>query len=278
LTMLDSYGDGWNGADWTLKTLDSATTIAGPFTFTSGSSGSSSFTVSGDGGGSGDTCKGAGKFMDVMSKCAGQAKDACPAGDCEWKADDEKCDLGVKFMGIVASDEDVKKFYGKFAQAAGICDASSTTESACSAAKCGWETDFDKEGTPKVCNPSAASITDGIGCGSLKGRAMAIMAKESRAKAAKMQTKAKAATAKVAAAKAKLAKLPATATAEEKAAIANEVTAAEAEETKFVAAAAASEKEAAAVEKDAAENSTARALASCAAAVLASLLAGLMAF
>jgi hypothetical protein len=46
LNMFDSFGDGWNGADWTLKTSDGGATIAGPFTFTSGFSSSAAFIVS----------------------------------------------------------------------------------------------------------------------------------------------------------------------------------------------------------------------------------------
>ena len=43
LSMSDSWGDGWNGNTWTLK--DGATTVAGPFTLASGSSGSEIFEL-----------------------------------------------------------------------------------------------------------------------------------------------------------------------------------------------------------------------------------------
>ena len=41
--MLDSYGDGWDGAQWSLKR--GTDTIAGPFTFSSGSSSTRVFTL-----------------------------------------------------------------------------------------------------------------------------------------------------------------------------------------------------------------------------------------
>ena len=43
LSMSDSWGDGWNGNTWTLK--DGATTVAGPFTLASGSSGAETFEL-----------------------------------------------------------------------------------------------------------------------------------------------------------------------------------------------------------------------------------------
>jgi len=46
LSMSDSWGDGWNGNTWTLK--DGATTVAGPFGLTSGSSGSEMFELASD--------------------------------------------------------------------------------------------------------------------------------------------------------------------------------------------------------------------------------------
>jgi hypothetical protein len=45
LQMLDSYGDGWNGAQWRLKEVGGGPTVAGPFTFTYGTSATESFTV-----------------------------------------------------------------------------------------------------------------------------------------------------------------------------------------------------------------------------------------
>ena len=46
LSMSDSWGDGWNGNEWTLK--DGVTTVAGPFTLSSGSSGSETFELAAD--------------------------------------------------------------------------------------------------------------------------------------------------------------------------------------------------------------------------------------
>jgi hypothetical protein len=43
--MLDSFGDGWNGAAWTLKAIGGDAVVAGPFTFASGASGSETFTA-----------------------------------------------------------------------------------------------------------------------------------------------------------------------------------------------------------------------------------------
>jgi hypothetical protein len=36
--MIDSFGDGWNGASWTLKETGSEAVVAGPYTFSSGAS------------------------------------------------------------------------------------------------------------------------------------------------------------------------------------------------------------------------------------------------
>ena len=44
LFMYDSYGDGWNGNDWS-ATSTSTGAVYGPFTITSGSSGSATFTA-----------------------------------------------------------------------------------------------------------------------------------------------------------------------------------------------------------------------------------------
>ena len=46
LSMSDSWGDGWNGNQWTL--YDGATLVAGPFTLSSGSSGSEIFELTSD--------------------------------------------------------------------------------------------------------------------------------------------------------------------------------------------------------------------------------------
>jgi predicted outer membrane repeat protein len=45
LHMLDSFGDGWNGATWTLKTTGSNVVVAGPFALASGYSGAETFTA-----------------------------------------------------------------------------------------------------------------------------------------------------------------------------------------------------------------------------------------
>jgi hypothetical protein len=38
LYMIDSFGDGWNGASWTLKEAGGEEVVAGPYTFSSGAS------------------------------------------------------------------------------------------------------------------------------------------------------------------------------------------------------------------------------------------------
>jgi hypothetical protein len=45
LYMLDSYGDGWNAAAWTLKDIGGDAVVAGPFTLPSGALGSETFTA-----------------------------------------------------------------------------------------------------------------------------------------------------------------------------------------------------------------------------------------
>jgi hypothetical protein len=45
LYMIDSYGDGWNGASWTLKAAGGETVVAGLYTFSSGFSATQVFTA-----------------------------------------------------------------------------------------------------------------------------------------------------------------------------------------------------------------------------------------
>jgi hypothetical protein len=45
LYMIDSFGDGWNGASWTLKETGGEVVVAGPFTFSSGASATEIFTA-----------------------------------------------------------------------------------------------------------------------------------------------------------------------------------------------------------------------------------------
>jgi hypothetical protein len=42
--MIDSFGDGWNGASWTLKEAGGEVVVAGPYTFSSGASATQVFT------------------------------------------------------------------------------------------------------------------------------------------------------------------------------------------------------------------------------------------
>jgi hypothetical protein len=45
LYMIDEYGDGWNGASWTLKEAGGEVVVAGPYTFSSGASATEVFTA-----------------------------------------------------------------------------------------------------------------------------------------------------------------------------------------------------------------------------------------
>jgi hypothetical protein len=45
LYMIDSYGDGWDGASWTLKAAGGEAVVAGPYTFSSGYSATHVFTA-----------------------------------------------------------------------------------------------------------------------------------------------------------------------------------------------------------------------------------------
>jgi hypothetical protein len=43
--MIDSFGDGWQGASWTLKEAGGEVVVAGPYTFSSGASATEVFTA-----------------------------------------------------------------------------------------------------------------------------------------------------------------------------------------------------------------------------------------
>jgi hypothetical protein len=43
--MIDSFGDGWNGASWTLKEAGGEVVVAGPYTFSSGASATEVFAA-----------------------------------------------------------------------------------------------------------------------------------------------------------------------------------------------------------------------------------------
>jgi hypothetical protein len=45
LYMIDGFGDGWNGASWTLKAAGGEAVVAGPYTFSSGASATQVFTA-----------------------------------------------------------------------------------------------------------------------------------------------------------------------------------------------------------------------------------------
>jgi len=232
--------------------------------------------------GGGDVCKGGNTYVNNLGKCLGMAKDACPSSDCEWQEEDSQCNPPSTFLLTASADKDMGEFLKKTSAVAEPCRGVQTS-AACTAAPagdvCEWVTDFNKEGLPEKCDVAQHAIVAAInafGCGGLTKRYLALVAK---ADAINVQKKATAATAKAAEVKAKLAACS-NCTAVELTSIQAEVKDAESQEAKLVKAA--SESKTAAAAAAAAEQtnagSTARALAPCAAAVLAPLLAGLMAF